>query len=116
MSAFEKEKLDRFIQVATEEEQAQKDGNSKKTNKCYHILMETGKVLLEQEGGGAALFGLLAHENDSVVSWAAYFLLKNKKEEAVSALERISKKEGIIAFNAEMTLREFRSGRLKLQY
>ncbi|MBI4922025.1 MAG: hypothetical protein HY834_09770 [Devosia nanyangense] len=51
-----------------------------------------------------------------MVVWAALHLLPLREQEAISALEEVSK-GGIrlIAFEADVTLREWRAGRLKIE-
>lgn len=45
--------------------------------------------------------------------WAAYALLHVDTKEAVKTLKAIAKsEEGIMAFNAEMTLEEFKNGNI----
>lgn len=56
---------------------------------------------------------LLQHEDCSVRLWAAYALLPVTKE-AKEVIEKISKKNTIIGFDAEMTLIEWKKGRLKI--
>ena len=72
---------------------------------CYYYLKERNMVNL--------LEILLQHEDCSVRLWSAYALLPVTKE-AKEVIEKISKKNTIIGFDAEMTLIEWKKGRLKI--
>ena len=68
------------------------------------------------DSGQQFLRSCLADNDPSVVSWAAFYLLPFKEAEAVKALERVAKGDTrLIAFNAEITLDEWRAGRLTVE-
>lgn len=62
--------------------------------------------------GEKALLSLINDADDSVVCWAATSLLKSNEKEAILALERVAKKTGILSFNAEMVLKQWKKGEL----
>ena len=56
---------------------------------------------------------MLKDANPSLRIWAAYALLHVDTKEAVKTLKAIAKsEEDIMAFNAEMTLKEFKNGNI----
>lgn len=61
------------------------------------------------------LIGLLEGDDPSVVTWSALHLLPFRESEAVLALQKATEAaHPLIAFGAEMTLKEWRAGRLKV--
>ena len=86
----------------------------KRVNRAHDKIVKA-YLCLKQEGpdGILELIKLLDHENDSVRSWAATHCLFHNPEKAVPILENIAKSKGVIAFDAEMVLKEWRAGRLK---
>ncbi|HEY1425366.1 MAG TPA: hypothetical protein VGF50_01725 [Caulobacteraceae bacterium] len=61
------------------------------------------------------LVACLADSDPSVVAWAAFYLLPTRTAEAVAALTRVATGQDLVAFDAEMTLEEWRAGRLKVE-
>jgi hypothetical protein len=61
------------------------------------------------------LLHCLTDSNPSVVTAAAFYLLPEREAEAVEALKRVAKGKDLIAFGAEMVLKEWRGGRLKIE-
>ena len=64
--------------------------------------------------GEDALLRLTMDPNDSVVCWAATNLLKSHEEKAITALERIAAKSGIIAFSAKLVIQQWKKGELSI--
>jgi hypothetical protein len=91
-------------------------GDPKETNRAADEIVEVVRLLREeQDQGRQFLTDLLGEENVSVRIWAATYLLPLDAEQAVFALEKAAKADKtIIGFGAEMVLREWRAGRLKL--
>ncbi len=77
--------------------------------------MRTAALAIEQfDGAGREAFrALLNDESVHVRSWVAATLLVEGDIEARETLVRISKLEGIMGFNAEMTLKEFDRGNMQ---
>ena len=86
------------------------------TNKAHKNIMLAVKEIREAPDRGESFFmSLLTNENASVVKWAAAYLLPYKPAEAVVALQTVAETgPPLIAFGAEMTLKEWRAGRLKI--
>jgi hypothetical protein len=88
-------------------------GDYKKVNKAYDKIVKTIKELKKVDPECRQLIQLLKHDNDSVKLTAAYYLLPYSKKIAEKILKKISKKNGLIAFGAKMTLQEWEKGNLK---
>jgi len=73
-------------------------------------VLEIGKF---NSAGKEAFKALLTDESVHVRNWVAATLLVEGDVEAREALEQIAKSNGMIAFDAEMTLKEFDRGNLK---
>ena len=87
----------------------------RKGNKAYDRMMIAAKAirLCYPDGGEKFFTSLLTHEVPYVVSVAAFNLIPFNPKLARKTYERLAKDgEGEIAFNAEMTLKEWKAGRL----
>ena len=73
---------------------------------AFHQLYAQG------QRGREAFLALLSDESPLVRSWVAAQLLSEGCENAKSVLEELEKQEGMLGFDAEMTLQEYRKGRL----
>ena len=107
---------DIFVEAAKEHGQGIIEGDPKITNRAYDRVVSAVKDLRQApDRGELFLTGLLDKEDLSVVRAAATYLLPLREVEAVQALERVAK-DGLplIAFGAEMTLKEWHAGRLKV--
>ena len=104
-----------FRQAALMHGEATLSGNYKAGNKCYNTIKKC-YLLLKEKGGDSinSLLPLLQDKNDSVATWAAYYLLPNQHQLAINTLQAIANKEGIIAFGAKTTLDEWQKGKLKI--
>jgi hypothetical protein len=91
------------------------DKDYRKGNKAHDRMMKAAKQirLTHQDGGEKFFTSLLAHEIPYIVSVAAFNLIPFNPELARSTFERLAKEgEGEIGFDAEMTLKEWKAGRL----
>jgi|MedtruStandDraft_1076414.scaffolds.fasta_scaffold69656_1 hypothetical protein len=107
---------DRFIEAAKEHGQGIVEGEPQKTNRAYDRVVAAIRDLRKSpDKGEEFLMGLLDKEDLALVRAAATYLLPLREVEAVQALERVTK-DGLplIAFGAEMALKEWRAGRLKV--
>jgi hypothetical protein len=87
----------------------------RKSNKAHDRMMIAAKAIrLSHSDGGENFFtSLLTHEMPYVVSIAAFNLIPFNPKLARKTYERLAKDgEGEIGFNAEMTLKEWKAGRL----
>lgn len=91
------------------------DGDSELANLSYDEIVKCLQQI-RQFGieGDIALLSLTEDENQSVRCWAASHSLRFDKHKAKKVLKRLSKERGIIAFDAEMVLKEWKKGRLEL--
>ena len=107
---------DRFVEGAREHGLYTVEGDAPATNRAYKKIILALKELRETpDRGESFLASLLQSEDLSVVTWAALYLLPSNPEEAVKALQKVaSEGKSLIAFDAEMTLKEWRAGRLKV--
>ncbi len=81
---------------------------AKKIINCYLQLKEMGKT--------NELSKLLKSENENVRLWAATHTLQTNEVEAKQVLHELVVKPGLNGFSAEMTLRQWEKGNLKLTY
>ncbi len=92
------------------------NGDSKKANESYFLINKSASFLHNQKSLDL-LLSLLENDNLSVRLWSAYYLLDtNNKDKALDVISKISKGSGIVSFNAEMTLKEYNKGNLKIIY
>ena len=105
-----------FIYAARKHGQATLEGDAPATNRNYKILVAALKELRgEPDRGESSLLAMLESDDLSVVAWAASYLLNSREKEAVAALNRVAASDtGLIGFGAEMVLKEWRAGRLKI--
>jgi hypothetical protein len=107
---------DRFIEATRQHGQSIVKGDASMANKAHKNIMLAVKEIRETLDRGESYFlSLLANEDTSVVKWAALYLLQSRQSEAEQALQKIAETgPPLIAFGAEMTLKEWRAGRLKV--
>lgn len=87
-------------------------GDYKRGNKCYKNIMDAIKYIATKEEYGG-FKPMLEDADPSLRIWAAYALLHVDTKDAVKTLKMIIKNEdGVMAFNAEMTLEEFKKGNI----
>jgi hypothetical protein len=102
-----------FEEAATNHAQATEQGDYKIANKNHDAIVKIASFLKEKNEIDK-LTDFLSHPVDGVKGWAAIYLLPIKEQEAVQALEEIAKGKTIRSLAAEVTLREWRKGNLKL--
>jgi hypothetical protein len=107
--------LDAFVTAAISHGRHTIEGDARRTNGAYRQLSHAREALrTSSDGGQGALLALLDHSEDSVRTWAAYFLLPSKPGAALATLDAIGSGQGLIAFDAVMTTKEWRAGRLRV--
>jgi|HubBroStandDraft_1064217.scaffolds.fasta_scaffold15995_3 hypothetical protein len=105
-----------FVESARAHGHYTKEGIPFATNAAYDKAIAAIRVLRTSPDRGQSFFmTCLSDPDPSVVKWAAIRLLSDKQHEAVKALERVARGDDLVAFGAEMTLEEWRAGRLKLE-
>ena len=107
--------IDRYITAAVTHREGTESGNSRLANRGYHEKIKTLRAIdRASPEGRKVLRRLYTHADPAVRSAAATHLLHEDGEIAVAVLEEVSKGPGIVAFGAEMVLKEWRAGRLKI--
>jgi hypothetical protein len=89
--------------------------NPKLANK-YAKKIINRYLQLKELGKTDELSKLLKSENENVRLWAATHTLATNEAAAKRVLQELAVKPGLNAFSAEMTLREWAKGNLKLAY
>jgi hypothetical protein len=88
-------------------------GDSGKTNLAYDELMKIYQKL-KKDNLLSELKVLTKDSNSSVRVWSATHLLPLFEKESINVLDEVSKEKSLIGFTASMSLKEWRTGRLKL--
>jgi Domain of unknown function (DUF2019) len=104
-----------YIQAARAHGLAKQRGDYKEANRQHDRIIRALKGLRAlPEGEQEALLGMLSDDDVNVRAWAATYLLFLAPDKAVPVLEEVAAAPGVLGFGAEVTLREFRKGTLKL--
>ena len=107
--------IEEYKSYAVNHGEATLEGDSTVANQNYDKLKTVLKQIKEfGDDGGLALLSLLEDNNQSIRCWAATDSLRFNESKAKKALKKLSKEDGIIAFDAKMVLKEWRKGTLKL--
>jgi hypothetical protein len=102
-----------FEEAAKNHASATARGDYQSANHNHDLLAAVASRLLEA-GELERLKPLLDHSDPGVRLWAATYLLQSEESSAISVLQSIARTRGIIGFDAEMVLREWLSGNLRL--
>ena len=103
-----------FVEASIKYGLAQEEGNSNMMNKQSRIIIRLRKELKKNsESGLKQLKPLLAHENDYVKLTVASSLIPLIPKEAENTLKELAMKRGLLGFEAQMTLQEWKKGNLK---
>lgn len=105
--------LHQFEAAAIKYAEATEKGNSKVVNRNFSIITKIIQFL-KNENGLSNLSIFLNHSSTGVRLWAATYLLLIEENEAIKVLQQISSQKGILSFDAQMTLSEWKKGNLKL--
>lgn len=106
---------DDYLKAAVELEHARNAYDHKKGNKAYDRLMKAAKQvrLTHQDGGEKFFTSLLAHGMPHVVSAAAFNLIPFNPKLARKTYNELAKgPPGEVRLGAEITLEEWKAGRL----
>lgn len=101
-----------YVESAKKHGQAMARSDPKSANQAVTQLRQALAVLRSSGAGGEALVSLLDSANSSVRGWAARDLLLTHPDRAQAVLERLAKEPGEVGLDAEITLQEWRAGRL----
>lgn len=88
---------------------------ARKANRIFDRLHALALGLRESEDGRRALESLLTHDNRGVRLKAAADCLAWDSAQAVGTLESLVNPRGPHSLDAEMTLREYRAGRMRVR-
>jgi len=67
---------------------------------------------LRRRGSESALLVLLESKDEGVTAWAGAHALEFAPEQAEPVLAKLAESPGLLGFGAQITLREWRAGRL----
>ena len=91
------------------------EGNSRLANRNYDKIIDALRELDQQSTDGRkVLRRLYFHQDPAVRVWAATHLIEMDTEGAVRVLREVAEHSGMIGFGAEMVLKEWEAGRLKI--
>ncbi len=104
-----------YVSNAVKHGEGTLSGDYKLANKSYDAKMKALKRILEFGNAGRdEILLLLNHDNDSVRTSAAAHSLGYNEELALETLEEVASGDDIISLNAEMVIKEWKGGRLKV--
>ena len=110
------EALRLFEENSIKQAQTLEIGNYKLGNKCFDNIMKCLSCLYKQ-GKLDLLEPFLSHENAGVRETAAYAYLSVCPQKGEDVLSEIANGNyGFLSINAEMTLKEWKEGRLKFLF
>lgn len=109
--------VEEYVDAAKKHGVASKCGDHKAANKAYKsLIVALNKIRTEPDKGAASLRGLLTNSDSFVICSAATHLLPLQEMIAKMALKSLVDNETeLVAFNAQMVLREWEAGRLKVE-
>ena len=106
--------VERFVDASIKYGEAQEEGASRIVNKQSKIIRQiVVEVKRDYESTDGKFDELLKHPNNYVRLHAAFCLLSHNPKEAEAVLVDISHMRGLLGFEAEMTLQEWKKGNLK---
>lgn len=89
---------------------------ARKANRLFDKLHAIAVQLRDDEGGRTALESLLSHQNRGVRLKAASDCLAWNSSSAIRCLEGLVDPRATHSLDAEMTLQEFRAGRMRFDW
>lgn len=104
--------IEDFRKIAKERWEYLEHGNSRKGNVCFDKLKRISTEMYEKNQL-QQLSVLLNDADDGVIFEAATKLLFAYPEQAIHALNKLSKRRGMISFCAEQTIRQWKAGKMK---
>lgn len=105
--------VEKFVDASIKYDEAIKEGNAKKANK-YSSMVRTIRKRLKDSGQLNLLISSMEHENDYVklnVACSLIYILPNESKEV---LKRLTQKKGLPGFEAQIFLREWQEGNIKI--
>jgi hypothetical protein len=87
--------------------------SARRQNQAHDDVISAAKRVIEQSDNYADFFeSLLANNNSSVQVWASLHLLHFRPRPALKSLKRLASSDSHNSFSAQMTISEWRKGRL----
>lgn len=106
---------DKFARAASEHGVHTNAGNARAGNRAHDRIVKALRELQDQpDRGESALLALTVHPDESVRVWAATQLLPLREDASLPVLESVAAGHGLVPFSADMVLKEWRAGRLKV--
>lgn len=111
-----KEPIARYVDAAEKHGKSTDRGDPRSANRAHAELRKALHELRAMpDRGEGALLDLTKHPSDSVRVWASTHLLPLAEAQALTTLERLANTAtGEVRFDAEVVLKEWRAGRLKV--
>lgn len=107
--------LDQYASAAIAQGKSIQNADSVEGNAQFDLQLRLLKEIDSSTNlGRRALVSLLTHEDMWVRESAATHLLGVEEHVAIKVLEEVANSSGIVAFNAEMVLKEWRAGNLNI--
>lgn len=107
--------LERYVVSARGHGEATENGDHRRANRCYRGIMKALHELdTDTVNGRGSLLDILSYDVPSVRAWAATHLLNMYPDEAVAALEEVVRLPTIVGFDAQVVLKEWRKGTLRI--
>ena len=104
-----------YVEAALRHGQAIDAGDSDRANAAYEAKEQALRQLRSSaDRGRTVLTALLAHEDPGVRKSAATHLLPLDESRALETLADVSRLPDLVGFDAEMVIREWKAGRLKV--
>jgi len=104
--------IEQFCEAASQHAASTESGDYKQGNKAHQRIVDALQQLDIQQAT-KLLRPLLQNPNVGTRLWAAAYLLRSNAFDAEASLEAIAAQADIHSFNAQMTLKEWRAGRLR---
>lgn len=92
------------------------DARAGQWNRHVHRMQRAQLELRKTAEGRAAITAMIAHPTPTVAQWSAAHYLFWAEIEARAYLETLARSDGVGSLEAEMVLREFGAGRLKMDW
>lgn len=110
-----KQALILFERYSVKKGEAMDSGNNKLANRCYNSIENIISFLREKKGlSRLAIF--YSHTNVFVRLSAAAYLLPVFEKESLEVMKKLSRENGIVSLNAEMTIKEWKNRNLRNFY
>lgn len=104
----------KYVAAAIRHRDASVEGDPGAANLAYDVIAKTFRELRSVGSeGDSALLRLLGHEDARVRGWAAAHALEVAPKLGEPTLEQLARAGGLLGFDAEMVLAEWRRGNLR---